>query len=143
MKMIDYNLLNPKLEIGDSLSDSEVLNLLQKESNYTKHILAIKELSAFNDDEISECLNISVRTLHSYRKREILLKENVKELVVRLLSVIKHGNEVFGNPKSFQNWLNTGNFYFDGNTPISYLKTSTGIKYVDDRLTAMEYGDNV
>ena len=119
------------------------MNLLQKKTNYTEYILAIKKLSTFNDDEISECLNISVRTLHSYKKKEILLKENVKELVVRLLSVIKHGNEVFGTPKNFQNWLNTSNFYFDGALPISYLKTSTGIKYVDDRLTAMEYGDNV
>ena len=27
--------------------------------------------------------------------------------------------------------------------PNSFLNTVTGVKFVDDRLTAMEYGDNV
>ncbi|MEZ4822026.1 MAG: antitoxin Xre/MbcA/ParS toxin-binding domain-containing protein [Ignavibacteria bacterium] len=28
-------------------------------------------------------------------------------------------------------------------SPITFLNTITGIRFVNDRLTAMEYGDNV
>jgi uncharacterized protein (DUF2384 family) len=57
--------------------------------------------------------------------------------------LIKHGIEVFGSVEEFHQWLNRKNFYLDNKTPNSYLNTVTGVKFVDDRLTAMEYGDNV
>jgi uncharacterized protein (DUF2384 family) len=49
---------------------------------------------------------------------------------------------VFGSAKEFDNWLHGENFYFDGKTPNVFLNTVTGIRFVDDSLTAMEYGDN-
>jgi uncharacterized protein (DUF2384 family) len=67
----------------------------------------------------------------------------VKEQVLLLLSLIKHGVEVFGSVKEFDNWLNAENFYFDNKSPVTFLNTITGMKFIDDRLTAMEYGDNV
>jgi uncharacterized protein (DUF2384 family) len=56
--------------------------------------------------------------------------------------------------KEFESWLNQENFYFDNKSPVSFLNTITGspvsflntitgIKFIDDRLTAMQYGDNV
>jgi uncharacterized protein (DUF2384 family) len=56
---------------------------------------------------------------------------------------MKHGIHVFGTAAAFEEWLNKGNFYFDNKLPVSFLNTITGIKFIDDRLTAMEYGDNV
>lgn len=60
-----------------------------------------------------------------------------------LLALIKYGTAVFGTVKEFDQWLNRSNFYFDNKSPNAYLNTITGIRFVDDRLTAMEYGDNV
>ena len=60
-----------------------------------------------------------------------------------LFALFKHGTDVFGSTKDFNDWLNNENFFFDGKPPAGYLKTITGIRYVDRRLTAMEYGDNV
>jgi uncharacterized protein (DUF2384 family) len=82
------------------------------------------------------------------------VKVNVKEQVLLLLSLIKHGVEIFGSMKEFESWLNQENFYFDNKSPVSFLNTITGspvsflntitgIKFIDDRLTAMQYGDNV
>ncbi|WP_315822560.1 antitoxin Xre/MbcA/ParS toxin-binding domain-containing protein [Paraflavitalea speifideaquila] len=130
-------------EVPGQINDSEILDFLYtKEVNY-KHINAIKDLTAFTDDTISDWLNVSVRTFREYRKPKSTFKENVKEHVLLLLSLIKHGKEVFVSPKAFDTWLDTPNFYFDNKTPSTFLNTITGIKFVDDRLTAMEFGDNI
>jgi len=55
--------------------------------------------------------------------------------------VIKHGKDVFGSDKKFNLWLETPNFYFDKKKPKTYLKTFKGIKFLDDKLTGIEYGD--
>jgi uncharacterized protein (DUF2384 family) len=45
--------------------------------------------------------------------------------------------------EEFERWLNQENFYFDNKRPVAFMNTITGIKFIDDRLTAMEHGDNV
>ena len=35
------------------------------------------------------------------------------------------------------------NPFLDYSKPIDYLNTITGIRFINDRLTAIEYGDNV
>lgn len=103
----------------------------------------LKELTTFSDDVISEWLNISVKTLRTYRKPEAKFKENLKEHIVLILSLYKHGVDVFENKENFDRWLNTNNVFFDGKAPKDYLDTVMGIKFINDRLTAIEYGDNV
>jgi uncharacterized protein (DUF2384 family) len=103
----------------------------------------MKTCTRFTDDILSDWLNISVKTFREYKKPNSVFKENVKEQVLLLLSLIKHGIEVFGSVNEFDNWLNRDNFYFDNKSPMSFMNTVTGIKFIDDRLTAMEYGDNV
>lgn len=130
-------------EIPGQINDSEILHFLYTKDVNWKHVNAIKHLTDFNDDILSVWLNVSVKTFREYRKPKSTFKENVKEQVLLLLSLIKHGVEVFGSIKEFDKWLNTKNFYFDNKSPTSFMNTVTGIKFVDDRLTAMEYGDNV
>ena len=60
-----------------------------------------------------------------------------------LISLLEHGIDVFDTTENFDKWLLTENFYLDNNPPKDFLDTITGIKFIDDRLTAMEYGDNV
>ncbi len=126
-----------------SINDSEILHLLHTTDINWKYVNAIKTYTDFNDDILSGWLNISVKTFREYKKPNSVFKENVKEQVLLLLSLIKHGTEVFGSVKEFDTWLNQENFYFDNKSPISFINTVTGIKFIDDRLTAMEYGDNV
>jgi len=38
-------------------------------------------------------------------------------------------------------WLKTENFYFDQEKPMIFIDTASGIKFIDDRLTGLEYGD--
>ncbi len=125
------------------INDGEILHLLYTKDINWKYVNAIKKLTDFNDDIISDWLNISVKTFREYKKPKSTFKENVKEQVLLILSLFKHGIDIFGSVKVFENWLNQENFYFDSKTPSSFLNTITGIKFIDDRLTAMEYGDNI
>lgn len=126
-----------------NINDGEILHLLYSTDINWKYVDVIKSYTAFNDDVLSDWLNISVKTFREYKKPKTVFKENVKEQVLLLLSLIKHGSEIFGSAKEFENWLNQENFYFDNRSPVTFMNTITGIKFIDDRLTAMEYGDNV
>jgi putative toxin-antitoxin system antitoxin component (TIGR02293 family) len=130
-------------EVPEQISDSEVLYWLQAKDINWSYMTMLKDYAAVTDDVISRWLNISVRTLRNYKKPENRFKDNIKEQLLLLLSLFKHGNEVFGSSHSFNEWLNTENFYFDGVAPVTYLNTVTGVRFVDDRLSAMEYGDNI
>lgn len=130
-------------DVPGHINDSEILYFLYTKDINWQHVNAIKTLTDFNDNIISDWLNVSVKTFREYKKPQNTFKENVKEQVLLLLSLIKHGIGVFGSAKEFDQWLNRKNFYFDNKSPTSFLNTVTGVKFVDDRLTAIEYGDNV
>lgn len=129
--------------IPRQISDSEILHILHTGDINWNHVNALKNLTDYNDEVIAQWLNLSVKTLREYRKPKIVLKENIKEHVLLLLALIKHGIEVFGSSEGLENWLDNENFFFDNEKPESFLNTITGIRFVDDRLTAIEYGDNV
>jgi uncharacterized protein (DUF2384 family) len=145
MKTKETELEDPAVLYGvpGQITDSEVLTFLQTKDVNWKYVNAIKSLTNFNDEVISEWLNISVRTFRTYRQPENKFKENTKEQIILLLSLINHGIKVFGSSKEFDKWLHNENFYFDNKAPNVFLNTVTGIRFVDDNLTAMEYGDNV
>jgi uncharacterized protein (DUF2384 family) len=132
-----------KIQIPGRLSNTEVITWLHSKEIDWKYMLLFKQYTSLKDEVISNWLNISVKTLRNYRKPANKLKENVKEQLILLLSLFKQGNEIFGSSKNFNKWLNEENFYFDGGAPVSYLNTVTGIRFVESRLIAMEYGDNV
>lgn len=129
--------------IPDRVSESEVLYILNTRDINWSYMNLFKEFTSLKDDIISKWLNVSVRTLHNYKKSDVKFKANMKEQLLLLISLFKHGKTVFGSVQAFYNWLNKENFYFDGVQPVSNLNTVSGIKVVDDRLTAMEYGDNI
>lgn len=130
-------------DIPGKISDSQVLQLLKKGDVDHRHILYLKEQSKISDETLSNWFNINVKTFRNYKKKENLLNDNFKEHLILLVSLFKHGKEVFGALDLFSDWLDKKNFFFDGEKPISFLKTITGIRFVEDRLTAIEYGDNV
>jgi uncharacterized protein (DUF2384 family) len=130
-------------EVPARVNESEILYLLNHKEIDWHYVNAVKKLTAVNDDVLADWLNLSVKTFREYRKPHSVFKENFKEQVLVLLALFKHGTSVFGTAKEFENWLNTANFHFDGQKPASFLSKITGVRFVDERLTAMEHGDNV
>lgn len=126
-----------------SVNDSAVLTYIQDKVIDSRHINYLKKMSGFTDDILSEWLDVSVKTLRSYKTSNSHLKENIRERVILLISLMNHGIRVFGSNVKFDQWLNANNYFLDAKTPASFLKTITGIRFIDDRLTAMELGDNI
>jgi uncharacterized protein (DUF2384 family) len=130
-------------DIHENLSNAEVIALVNSEQIDWKYLDYFKKISETKDEVISSWFNISVKTLRNYKKPDTKLKDNLKEQLVLLLSLFAKGKEVFGSNEEFKKWLETNNFFFDGKAPVSFLNTIAGIRFVEDRLTAMEYGDNI
>jgi hypothetical protein len=102
-----------------------------------------KEITTLSDEITSNWLNINSKTLRAYRKPESTSKDNIKEHLVLLIALYQHGIDVFEGKENFDSWLISENYYFDRKAPMDFLDTITGIKFIDDRLTAIEFGDTV
>lgn len=131
-------------EIPNSpLNEDKILNILYSGLLDNQSISFLKDFTKFNDHFISGLLNISIKTLKNYSVVGALLKTQLeKEHWIKILSLFKHGEEVFGDKDLFIEWLNEDNYYFDNKTPIHFLDTTSGIKLIDNQLTGMQYGDN-
>lgn len=107
-------------------------------------ISILDTIIGLNDNILSKWLNITPRTFRNYKKnQELVLKDNVKEHVILILSLYKHGIEVFDTVEKFEVWLSKENYLLDNKAPVNFLETISGIKFIDNRLTAIEYGENV
>lgn len=106
------------------------------------YLQLLDKIVSLNDLIISNWLNITPRTLRNYRKDDANIKDNTKEHIVSILSLFKHGIAVFGDSKSFEQWLTAPNLLLDHQKPMDFLDTISGIRLIDNRLTAMEYGEN-
>ncbi|WP_373523025.1 antitoxin Xre/MbcA/ParS toxin-binding domain-containing protein [Aquiflexum sp.] len=133
------------LEEIPSIHDFSKFYFYLSESKMDHEFLVIlNQLTGQTDTVLSDWLNISAKTLRNYKcKTDLNLKENTKEHILSLIALYKHGMEVFENSENFENWLKAKNLLLGGKAPIGFLDTISGIKWVDNRLTAMEYGENV
>jgi len=139
MTILEANLLKG---IPSRVDTNMTLGMIKTDKVGPRHLQAIKDLTLFNDEKISDWLDISVKTFRLYKKPNSVIKPRIKEHAVMALSLIKHGIEVFGTKENFTTWLQKGNFFFDKKAPIEFMDTHSGIKFIDDRLTGIEYGDN-
>jgi len=129
--------------IPERISDSEVLQILKSNKVNWEYLKYVKEFTNIKDELLSDWLNINVKTFRNYKKQDAEIKKNLQEQIILLISLFKHGKEIFGTTDEFYSWLNSQNLFLDGEKPINYLKTITGIRFIEDRLTAIEYGDNI
>jgi putative toxin-antitoxin system antitoxin component (TIGR02293 family) len=126
-----------------ALKDVDVLHYIDRHVIDASYLKAIKKLTAFADAAIANWLHISPRTMRSYETVNKVFDRKLSEQVVMMRAVFEKGKAIFGDAKAFDTWLDTANFFFDGKKPTAFLDTTSGLRYIFDRLTAMEYGDNV
>jgi len=127
-------------EVGDFTNVYFYVNHYKIDHEYVQFL---DELSGLKDEIISKWLNITTRTYRNYKSKSVSLKDNTKEHIVLILSLYKHGLEVFNTKEEFEQWLTTGNLLLDSKAPMDYLDTVSGLKFIDNRLTAIEFGENV
>jgi uncharacterized protein (DUF2384 family) len=129
--------------ISTRIEHSEIPEMvIQLGKNSKKLFVEIKNITNEDDKEISNWLNINERTFRTQKATTTTLKPILAEQVIMLISLFKHGIEIFGNSENFKTWLEKENFHFDKKSPLHFIDTISGIRFIDDRLTGMEYGDN-
>jgi len=133
----------PIKDIPQVVSEPDVLYAVRQNNITSNYIDRLKRLSGLKDELLSASLNLNIKTFRSYKLKPITIKPYLQEHVFTLLALFKHGIAFFGTSDKFGEWLQKENYYFDNDLPINFLNTISGIRYTDDRLTAMEYGDNV
>ncbi len=133
----------PIKDIPQAISEPDVLYAVRQNNITSNYIDRLKRLSGLKDELLSASLNLNIKTFRSYKLKPITIKPYLQEHVFTLLALFKHGIAFFGTSDKFGEWLQKENYYFDNDLPINFLNTISGIRYTDDRLTAMEYGDNV
>ena len=68
--------------------------------------------------------------------------EAPQNITLPLFSFYRHGIDTFNNKEDFKHWLSTKNQFLDNRAPKEFLGTISGIQFIDNRLTAIEYGEN-
>jgi uncharacterized protein (DUF2384 family) len=128
--------------IPSKVDNTVTLRIIKSRQSNKGYFNALKKLTNEDDEQISGWLDISVKTFRAYKNTEKLAKSTLTEHVVTLVSLVKHGLDVFGSYPNFKNWLTKENYFFGNTAPINFFDSISGIKFIDDRLTAIEYGDN-
>jgi hypothetical protein len=102
--------IHPDQELMDSLPsmvrESEILDILYNKRIGWSHVAAIKSLSGASDEVIAAWLHVSPKTLREYRKPSALISKNIKEHVLALLALFKHGVAVFGDRSGWEYFIN-------------------------------------
>ena len=132
-----------QLEIPATFSEPEMLYAIRQNKITSDQIFNLKKLSGLKDEHLSLSLNLNIKTFRNYKMKKLPMKPYLQEHVFALLSLFNHGINIFGTADQFREWLQKSNHFFDNDSPLNFLNTISGIKYTDDRLIAMEYGDNV
>ena len=133
----------PIKAITSAVSEPDVLYAVRQNKITSNHLDVLKRLSGLKDELLSASLNLNIKTFRSYKIKPTPIKPYLQEHVYTLLALFKHGIAFFGSSEKFGEWLQKDNYYFDNDKPLNFLNTISGIRYADDRISAMEYGDNV
>ena len=101
----------------------------------------IKGFSPFSDDEWTEILNISSKTLQRYSQdAKHFFKPIQSEKIIEIAEVSRLGQDVFGDNERFKAWLNTPNYALGNQLPLELLKDSYGKELVMNELVRINYG---
>ena len=94
----------------------------------------------FTQQEWSDMLHLSERTLQRYAKANSTFPFSVTDRILQIDKVIKRGVEVFGNLDKFIGWLRSNPYMLEGRLSLQSLRTIDGINLVLTQLGRIEHG---
>lgn len=133
--------LGEGLRSAQFFSDRMLLVELIRKGIPTTLFLTIKDLAPFSDEEWSDFLDISLKSLQRYKKEpDYLFKSIHSEKIIELAEVTVMGLEVFDNAADFGAWLNAPSPALGGKMPLELLKDSYGQELVIQELHRIDQG---
>lgn len=94
----------------------------------------------FTQQEWSDMLHLSERTLQRYAKANSTFPFSVTDRILQIDKVIKRGVEVFGSLDKFIGWLRSNPFMLEERLSLQSLRTIDGINRVLTQLGRIEHG---
>ena len=94
----------------------------------------------FTQNDWSNFLHISERTLHRYQKEQGTFDSPQSERILEIALLYNKGKEVFGDTEKFNLWLDSNNLALGGIKPKSLFDSTFGINLLKDELIKIEYG---
>jgi putative toxin-antitoxin system antitoxin component (TIGR02293 family) len=104
-------------------------------------VMDLIELTHLNKSFIAGMLNLSTKTIDRYLKGEKLLTPSSGELMLKLFSLFKKGEKLFGSTDEFQKWIDKPAYGLGYKIPKELMQTSSGIDLIRDELIRIAYGD--
>jgi putative toxin-antitoxin system antitoxin component (TIGR02293 family) len=89
--------------------------------------------------EMADILNTTDRTLRRYDS-DVKLNREQSERLIELAQLYTRGEQVFGSPLTFKQWMASEIPSLGNKKPKSFLDTSLGIGLLLDELTRIELG---
>lgn len=107
----------------------------------TSLFMSIKEMTPFSDQEWSDFLDISLKSLQRYKKESDYVFRSIhSEKIIELMEVTAVGLEVFDTGKDFASWLNANSHALGNRRPIELLRDSYGKEMVLNELHRIDQG---
>lgn len=100
----------------------------------------LQEITEFSNQELSELLNVSFKTIQRYEKEGKHLSAQNSEQLLKIITLYQKAEDVFGSLESFNRWLRKAAPGLGGHTPFSLMHTSGGIDLVREELIRIEFG---
>ncbi|MGM0943957.1 MAG: type II RES/Xre toxin-antitoxin system antitoxin [Bacteroidota bacterium] len=107
----------------------------------TSLFMSFKDLAPFSDQEWSDFLDISLKSLQRYKKESDYVFRSIhSEKIIELMEVTLVGLEVFDSVEDFAVWLNTKSYALGDRRPIDLLRDSYGKELVLNELHRIDQG---
>ena len=119
-----------KLELAENIENGLPASSIER----------IKKALAIGDEQVSNTLGISVKTMGRIRKENRRLSVRVGDRLYRVAHILALAKEVLEDDEMAKIWLRTPQIGLNNRAPLEYLNTGAGAREVEDLLLRIEYG---
>ena len=105
-----------------------------------KDFKKISEKVPFTQQEWSDILHISEKTIQRYSKNNGAFNFSVVDRILQIDKVLRKGTEVFGSPGKLVTWIRTNPIMLEGQLSLLSLASFEGINLILRQLGRIEQG---
>ena len=128
---------------AERFNATDIISLIHSGKITAETIDELLCLSRLSNKEVARLLGLSTRTFDRIRKAaKERLSDAIQERIIVLMALYQQGHRVFKSREAFDAWLRQENTHLGGKQPYEYLSFFAGIRFVHNRLYAMELGYN-
>jgi len=121
--------------------DGELSLVEEAAEVYASRFFEISQVAGFKKEELAEVMDSSLKTISRYKEQHKKLSPTEGEKILKLQIMFSWGKEVFGDMKTFREWLDQPAYGLSGRVPFSLMKTITGIDLIINELKNIAFGN--